>query len=620
MRTTTPLTTGPLHRQTDSHRIVRVEWALLSGDQAEMLLSMLLCNQMPNAVRLKPGQGDDGIDVFEPGPHGFGEARDVYQVKRFTGSLTNSQKRQITRSLTRVTTTSAEQGWRITGWNLVVPIDPTTTNLQWFSQLTAETAYPCQWIGLTQCNMLVAKYPSLVDYWINDSRAHFEGARHSRKAARRFGDRWERVGNLGEGGQAHTFLVRDLTDGTTGWVLKRLKNKKRLGRFQREIESLTRLRSPHIPAVVDSAVSEALSYLVTPYVGKDLTRLPDVVDPKALLELFRGIVVATHDAHAQGIIHRDIKPNNVTVDENGKAFLVDFGICAEENSDLVLTTTAEGFGNRSFAPPECDAGSVDRASPASDVYSLGKLLYWMASGRKLMVREDFDKEKLTVDDPHAAQYVSVFIHRSVLEDPGARWTTTDFLQDIDWALEKLKEHSVIRESGLMVLDDGFGPNDECYEGGSLSATSAPRGSPPAHHDVAQSFFVREPAALDQLDIGVKLLHGSGRAVVVLVEGGDVVPSDEVIENWEVEITERDTLQLLRLPSTSRPTLGPSEVYWVILSPSDDDSEIAWISAAAELMPRLARFAERDRPDAWQPRVSVDSSGQSLRVLARAEQS
>jgi hypothetical protein len=60
-----------------------------------------------------------------------------------------------------------------------------------------------------------------------------------------------------------------------------------------------------------------------------------------------------------------------------------------------LTTTVEAFGNRSFAPPECEAGSVDDATEASAVYSLGKLFYWMTSGRRFMVRENFDRESRT---------------------------------------------------------------------------------------------------------------------------------------------------------------------------------------------------------------------------------
>jgi hypothetical protein len=162
---------------------VRVEWTLLSGDDAEMLLAMLLCSQMPNAMHLKPGQGDGGIDIFDPAPEELNVERDVYQVKRFTGTLTGSHKRQIQRSFARVQATSATDGWRITAWNLVLPMDPTPDNLQWFSGLTAEAEFPCQWIGLTQCNMLAATYPTMVDYWIHDGRQRLGGAMEAMTAA-----------------------------------------------------------------------------------------------------------------------------------------------------------------------------------------------------------------------------------------------------------------------------------------------------------------------------------------------------------------------------------------------------------------------------------------------------
>ena len=66
-----------------------VEWTLLSGEDAEMLLAMLLCSQMPNAKHLRPGQGDGGADVFDPGPEGLNVGRDVYQVKRLSADMKN---------------------------------------------------------------------------------------------------------------------------------------------------------------------------------------------------------------------------------------------------------------------------------------------------------------------------------------------------------------------------------------------------------------------------------------------------------------------------------------------------------------------------------------------------
>ena len=372
-----------------------------------------------------------------------------------------------------------------------------------------------------------------------------------------------------------------------------------------------------VTGIEDFAVGD-VSYLVTPYRGKDLTRLTHVEEPRVLLERFRGVVVAVRDAKAKGIVHRDIKPNNVVVNEEGTSFLVDFGICADDGDDVVLTTV-EAFGNRAFAAPECEAGSEDEPREPSDVYSLGKLLYWMASAGKFLAQQNFNRDKLTIVDPHAAHYISVLITHTVCENPGARWSVTELLERIDWALAKLDEHSAIRDAGSVVLADGLGPNDSCYEHSFRSATRG-RGNPPADYELAESFFVSEAVALDRLDIGVMLRHGSGRLEVALIRGAFESPSgdsEDVVERLDAEITAQlHSLVILRLSSRSRKTLGPHEVYWVVLSARDEDSDIAWMSAAIELAPRVSRFAQRARPNEWTLGVSERGPGLSLRVLAR----
>jgi len=143
------------------------------------------------------------------------------------------------------------------------------------------------------------------------------------------GNRWEMVKPLGEGGQAHTYIVRDLRDNSDTWVLKRLKNKKRLGRFQREIEALRKMQSPYIPTVEDYSVDDP-PYVVCPYLGENLEKYVTTppLSVHAALHIFEQIVEATRDAHAKGVKHRDIKPNNIVLTADGQqANLIDFGIC-----------------------------------------------------------------------------------------------------------------------------------------------------------------------------------------------------------------------------------------------------------------------------------------------------
>ena len=104
----------------------------------------------PNAVRIRPSQGDAGIDVFIPGPAGWGKERKVWQIKRYCENLTGTEKRAIKRSFSRVVEASKKDGWQITKWNLVMPLDLTTQNLGWLDSYIADAGvdFPCETHGL----------------------------------------------------------------------------------------------------------------------------------------------------------------------------------------------------------------------------------------------------------------------------------------------------------------------------------------------------------------------------------------------------------------------------------------------------------------------------------------
>jgi hypothetical protein len=239
----------------------------------------------------------------------------------------------------------------------------------------------------------------------------------------------------------------------------------------------------------------------------------------------------------------------------------------------------------------------------------------MTTGGRLMLREQFDKDNLNITDPHARTYVAGLIRHTVVENPNQRWTATELLQGIDWCLGKLSEHDAIGRTGLIVVTDGFGPNDECYPNGSRSAKTT-IGNPPADYDQAEAFVVAHAVTLARIDLALRLHHGSGRAEVRLVEDLDGSPSDQVIERWEAEVSEQWPFEVVGLHSQTGPRLGPDTTYWVTLSARDANSNIAWVSAALELRPRRVRIASRDRLHEWQPGESKSGPGLGLRVLAR----
>ena len=189
--------------------------------------------------------------------------------------------------------------------------------------------------------------------------------------AQRYG-LWEIVTSLGEGGQGYTYRVTGPNN--QRGVLKRLKNPKRGWRFQREIDALRQLQSKRIPRLLDNGADEKHVWIITEDCGESLPKCMERNPPfEMLVAGFCDIVQAVCDAHRAGIIHRDIKPNNIVInDDFSTAFLVDFGICQITDSGPPWTTSEEAFGNAAFAAPECFLGSVELPGPPCDVYSLGK--------------------------------------------------------------------------------------------------------------------------------------------------------------------------------------------------------------------------------------------------------
>lgn len=209
-----------------------------------------------------------------------------------------------------------------------------------------------------------------------------------------YGDRWAIESSLGEGGQAHTFIVRD-TKGENGtrYVLKRLKNLKRIERFKQEIEAVRNLNHTNIVRLIDFDLEATKPYLVTEYCsgGSLETATPFWnTSPILALELFKQICEGVRFAHLKGIVHRDIKPSNIFLrDERDSAVVGDFGICYIDREDGRITLTEEVVGPFKFMAPELEDGRLSDISTKSDVYSLGKVLYWLLSGGRIFSREKF---------------------------------------------------------------------------------------------------------------------------------------------------------------------------------------------------------------------------------------
>ena len=206
------------------------------------------------------------------------------------------------------------------------------------------------------------------------------------------GDRWEIIRSLGEGGQAHTFLVKDLhADTATAFVLKRLKNPERIERFRREMAAVSQLGHPNILHIIDHRLEVPPHFFVTEYCeGGSLDRAEPYwhSSPSLAIDLFLDVCSAVEHAHSHNVIHRDVKPSNIFLrTARGPAVLGDFGICFLEAEAERLTLTEEAVGPRLFMAPELEDGRLDQVTPKCDIYSLGKLLYWLLSTCGVFSRE-----------------------------------------------------------------------------------------------------------------------------------------------------------------------------------------------------------------------------------------
>ncbi len=202
------------------------------------------------------------------------------------------------------------------------------------------------------------------------------------------GDRYEMLDPIGRGGMATIFRARDTRMGrmVAVKILREMysSDPKFVLRFQREARAVSALSHPNIVQVFDYGRNNDEYYIVMELVeGTDLRRY---LKTHGILDLRRAVVIA-HDvalalgaAHQRGIVHRDVKPQNILVNDQALVKLTDFGIATfyRDMDNERLTTTGMTLGTVQYYAPEQAQGDV--VTPAADVYSLGVVMYEMLVG------------------------------------------------------------------------------------------------------------------------------------------------------------------------------------------------------------------------------------------------
>lgn len=196
-----------------------------------------------------------------------------------------------------------------------------------------------------------------------------------------FGD-YEILAEVARGGMGVVFKARHCKLGRVV-ALKRLlsgplANSEDLERFRAEARAAAQLDHPRIVPIFETGEVDKQPYIAMGFIeGTSLeaklrqTPLP----PRDAARITAQVAEAVHFAHSQGIVHRDLKPANILIDTDGTPRVTDFGLAKRTFTNEGLTATGQILGTPSYMSPEQTLGKSEQVGPASDVYSLGALLY-----------------------------------------------------------------------------------------------------------------------------------------------------------------------------------------------------------------------------------------------------
>jgi eukaryotic-like serine/threonine-protein kinase len=205
----------------------------------------------------------------------------------------------------------------------------------------------------------------------------------------RLGDRFVLVRELGPGGMARVFLGRDevLDRPVAVKIVEPDPEDPEVGlRFRREGRAAARLSHPNIVRVYDAGEDELdgnrVSYIVMEYVPggdlKDMMERNGLLPEAMLSRVGADVAAGLSHAHERGIVHRDVKPRNVLIDDRGSPKLADFGIARALDATTSHNRAESYLGTAAYSSPEQLKG--ERVTAKSDVYSLGATLYHAATG------------------------------------------------------------------------------------------------------------------------------------------------------------------------------------------------------------------------------------------------
>src|SRR5213595_1597008 len=269
---------------------------------------------------------------------------------------------------------------------------------------------------------------------------------------------YELLEEVGRGGQGVVFRARQKNLNRTVALkvisLGQWASEAHLKRFRREAEAAARLEHPGIVPIHEVGERDGSCYFSMKFVeGGQLDEVArrEPMSIRQAVELIAKIARTVHYAHEHGILHRDIKPGNILLDQKGEPHLTDFGLARLIETESTVTRTIEVLGTPSYMAPEQAVGNNDVVSSVTDVYGLGAVLYQLLTGQPPFAGgTTYETIKLLLDteprqprllNPKIDRDLSTICLKCLEKDPKRRYSSALALAE---DLERWLRHEPIR--------------------------------------------------------------------------------------------------------------------------------------------------------------------------------
>jgi alpha-tubulin suppressor-like RCC1 family protein/tRNA A-37 threonylcarbamoyl transferase component Bud32 len=299
------------------------------------------------------------------------------------------------------------------------------------------------------------------------------------------------LGEIGRGGTAIVYLARDRATGEEVAIKlirpKYLEDDEAIARFAREARFVTQLAHPNVVGVhrVLDLGASGIALVMAHVDGRTLKQVIQEERPLApdfVVAVIRQVAAALAAAHRMDVVHRDVKPENIFIDWDGKALLADFGVARSMTGDTQLTMHGVAIGTPSYMAPEQIDG--DQIDGRADVYSLGLVAWEMFTGHRpwegeslyavLYHQRHHELPDLRETRPDVSDQLADAIGGAIEKDPAARWQSMDeFIDALDGAAPTRRAQAHVPVTTETVRFTRPAPMDQVPGTGIVAVPAAP---------------------------------------------------------------------------------------------------------------------------------------------------